>query len=55
MKKSIWVKGKTEYVASYKLAGKDRVFQLEPVRSGRIYTFESWQAAVKSGFKKAHS
>jgi hypothetical protein len=52
MKKSIWVKGKKEYYSKYIIANNDRVFQLVPVTYGKVYSFESWQMAVKYGFKK---
>lgn len=52
MKKNIWIKGKKQYYSRMVMAGNDRVFQLVPVTHGKIYTFESWQAAVKRGFKR---
>lgn len=52
MKKSIWIKGKRQYFASYVRTKKDRVFELAPIKGGKIYSFESWQMAVKHGFNK---
>lgn len=38
------------FTSSYVKAGKDRAFQLE--NGKRYYTYESWQAAIKDGWKK---
>jgi hypothetical protein len=50
--KNLWVKGKRQFLSRYVFAEGDRVFQLVPVKSGKIYSFESWQAAKKAGWVK---
>jgi hypothetical protein len=51
--KNTWTKNfKKFYNSSYQRTKKDRVFTLVPVKGGKVYSFESWQAAVKAGFKK---
>jgi hypothetical protein len=45
-----WAKGKKKYKGHYIKTQRDRVFQLVPIKGGKVYSFESWQAAVKRGF-----
>jgi hypothetical protein len=51
-KQSLWVfkKSNKQFISKYVGAGDDWVFQLR--RLDRIITFESWQAAVKQGWRK---
>jgi hypothetical protein len=52
MKKSVWVKGSSQFTSSYQRTKKDRVFTLTNVKSGKSISFESFQAAQKQGYKK---
>jgi hypothetical protein len=52
MKKKIWThkKYKGEFVGSYVRTKNDRVFQLSSGK--KVFSYESWQAAVRDGFKR---
>lgn len=32
--------------------GKERIFELVNIKTGRVISFESWQAAIKQGFTR---
>jgi hypothetical protein len=51
MAKSLWVKGRMTAKSSYQRTKNDRVFTLT-LKSGRVISFESWQAAKKAGWVK---
>jgi hypothetical protein len=51
-KKSKWVKGKEIFESSMEHTKKDRVFTLTNIKTGKVISFESWQAAQKQGYSK---
>ena len=53
MKKSVWTnpKFKGEWTSSFESTKSDRVFTL--TKGNRVKSFESWQQAVKLGWKKS--
>lgn len=48
----MWKKGKSQFKSNYLKTAKDRVFTLTDVKTGRVISLESWQAAKKLGYEK---